>query len=355
MNNILKIIDQKKSFWNQCGPRNDIVLSTRIRLGRNSCDIPFPDTMTEEDLKVQSGMIGDFQNSAGSDSGVLVRIEDLDLHEKRLLREKNIVTSEMEASGKCLVFIDRDRDFCILINDEDHFRMQVIRPGFQLYEAYKTADAVDDELNKFVSYAFSENYGFLSSDPSKIGTGLKVSAILHLPVLTMQKHLNEHIGSIRDKGFQLSGTLGNGGRVIGGMYVVSSRKYLGLSEVDVLDTADDVISGLVKSEDEGRDEFLNTSRRELEDGVWKSLGILLYARRLSYIEAIEHLSRIRLGIIMSVIREPDINELNDLMVRIQWSHLQENYGRRFTTVIESDECRARFLREELKQAGEQDV
>jgi len=351
-----EIINNRNSFWKQKGPRNDIVLSTRIRLGRNAGFIPYPESMDDRDLEVLQGICGDFINRSPLGGGTTsFKLNKLDLHEKRLLLEKNIITAEMEISERCLILINNVHDFTILVNDSDHFRIQVIRPGFQLHDTYRDADAVDDSLNSVVKYAFSDNYGYLTPDPANVGTGLKVSAILHLPVLTIQKRIGELINFIRETDFQISGTLGNSGRVIGGLYLLSSRKYIGMTEIDILETADDIINRIIKMEDDARDEYFTISRRELEDSVWRSLGVLLYARRINYVEAVEHFSRIRLGVIMSVIKDFDLKRINDLMVRIQWAHLQEHFGIRFKSIINSDDFRAAFLREELKKTGDTDV
>lgn len=351
-----EVINNRKSFWKQKGPRNDIVLSTRVRLGRNAGYVPFVDSMEDGDFDTIKGIVKSFisQTPAGENT-CCFNINELDLHEKRLLLEKNIITSEMENSEKSLVLINNTDDFTILVNDSDHFRIQVIRPGFQLFDTYKDADSVDDALNSVVKYAFSDSYGYLAPDPVNLGTGLKVSVILHLPVLTLQKRIGESIHYIRDNGFHISGTLGNTGRVTGGLYLVNNRKYLGMTEVDLIETADDIINRIIKLEDDSRDEFFTVSRNELEDSVWRSLGILLYARRLNYVEAVEHLSRVRLGVVMSIIKNYNIVTINDLMVKIQWAHLQEYFGLRFKSIIDSDDYRAVFLRTELKNSGDMNV
>lgn len=351
-----EIINSRESFWKQKGPRNDIVVSTRIRIGRNASVIPFPDMMDDADFEVLKTLSGDFL--ARTDIGRFTscfRLNDLDLHQKRLLLEKNIITAEMENSDRSIVLINNASDFTILVNDSDHFRIQLIRPGFQLFETYRSADTVDDALNSVVNYAFSDRFGYLTADPANAGTGLKVSVILHLPVLTALKRIGESIQFVRDSGFQMSGTLGNTGRVTGGLYLVSSRKYLGITEVDVLETADDIISRIIKLEDDARDEFMMISKSELEDSAWRSLGVLLYAKRLNYVEAVEHLSRIRLGVVMSVIRDYNLVTINDLMVKIQWAHLQEYFGLRFKSIIDSDDYRALFLRTELRNSGDINV
>lgn len=349
-------MQKNDSFWCRQGPRNDIVISSRVRIGRNAEHVFFPDRMEEGDLEVIDSLVGRFrQNYRTGEDTLLMKIDNLELHEKRLLRERNIITSEMETSSKSRVLVELENDFSILVNEDDHFRIQVLRPGLQLHECWRLADSIDDSLNSVVSYAFSEKYGYLTGNPSECGTGLKVSVIMHLPGLVVQKQLNSYINEIRNRGFLITGTLGSGGRVIGGLYHICNKRSAGLSEEEILETADDVISRIIKNEDQARDEFFNNSRKELEDSVWRSYGILKFARRLNYVESIENLSRIRLGLIMSVFKGMDVEEINDLMVKIQWSHLQEYFGIRFNSIVSSDEYRAIFLRRELKEGLESHV
>jgi protein arginine kinase len=353
---VREIINNRKNFWEQSGLRNDIVLSTRIRVGRNANFIPFYDSMTDRDFDLIKDIADSFiSKTIFGKNTICFDINKLDLHEKRLLLEKNIITSEMENSDKCLILINNECDFTILINDTDHFRIQIIRSGFQLDDAYKEADTIDNELNSIVKYAFSQDYGYLTADPANVGTGLNVSVIMHLPILTSLKRINEFVPFIRENGFQITGTLGHAGKVTGGLYLIRSKKYIGITEAEVTQSADDIISRMIKAEDESRDEFFTISKNELDDSAWRSLGILLYARRINYVEAIEHLSRIRLGIIMSVIKDYSLAAINDLMVKIQWAHLQEYFGIRFKSIIDSDDYRAVFLRTELKKSGDSNV
>lgn len=356
MPGLAEILKNDINFWNGRGPRNDMVLSTRVRIGRNISGIPFADSVDENNLSLLTSIAGSFITSSDDPcSRLLIGIDTLDIHEKRLLREKNIITSEMENSPNAFVIIDSISDYSILMNDMDHFRIQVIRPGFQLHETFSLADAVDDELNNSAVYAFSERYGYLTPNPANAGTGLKVSVILHLPVLTIQKRINETVHPVRESGFQITGTLGNSGRIIGCLYLVCNKRYMGVSEIETIDVCDDLVNRIIKMEDDARDEFFTTSRKELEDSVFRSLGALLYARRINYAEALEHLSRLRLGVVMSVIKDSDVTFINDLMVRVQMSHLQEHFNIRFRSILDCDDFRAAFLREELKKTGEVNV
>lgn len=243
MPGLTEILKNDTNFWNGRGPRNDMVLSTRIRIGRNVSGIPFSDSIDENNLTLLTSIAGSFITSSPEPGDkIIIGINSLDIHEKRLLREKNIITSEMENSPNAFVIIDRVADYSILMNDVDHFRIQVIRSGFQLHETFALADSVDDELNRSAVYSFSERYGYLTPNPANVGTGLKVSVILHLPVLTIQKRINETVHPVRESGFQITGTLGNSGRIIGCLYLVSNKRYLGVSEIETIDVCDDLVN-----------------------------------------------------------------------------------------------------------------
>lgn len=349
-----EIIQEKKGFWNSNGPRHDIVVSTRVRLSRNIPGISFPHGLDLPDLDRINYLVEKYR-SAGEYSGrlKLLKISDIENGDKRFLRERNLITNEMENSEISSALIDMENEFTVLINDEDHIKIQSILPGLQLTNAWEKANSVDSDMNRFINYAFSEKFGYLMAKPERNGTGMKVSVILHLPVLTEKKRIGEFLPSIKESGFNISGTLGNSERVTGDLYVLSNDNTQWLSEVDVLDRTDSIVSNLIKLEDDARDDFLNSSKIDFEDLVLRSLGILKYSRRLTYGESIEHLSKVRLGVVMSIIRDCSINLVNDLMVNVQWSHLQYMTGRTFKSVIESDEYRSTFVRNMLQKAGEQ--
>ena len=289
------------------------------------------------------------QESAYRDHVSVMDLREIDSGEKRFLRERNVITYEIEVSDNSLVAIDTVEDFTILVNEEDHFRIQVIRPGLQFMEAYRTADRVDTELNRFVPYAFSEELGYLTSCTSNLGTALRISVLVHLPVITMKNRMNDLIPEGKKNLVEIKGTIGASSKTLGSLYQLSNRVSLGLSEVDIIETVDEVLARIMAAEDALRDEFFSLSRLEIEDRIWRSLGILLHARRLTYIESMDHISNIRLGIIMAVLKNMDVKIVNDLMVNIQWAHLQRCYNLLFKSTNECDEYRADYIRKTLHQ------
>jgi protein arginine kinase len=342
------VLEEKKllprGFWTGAGPYNDIVLSSRVRFARNIRSVPFPNRFDESEAQIVKALGEKFIRDSLFQQSVLMDLSGMDKHRKRLLRERNIITMEMELAENSAVIINEKDDFSIMLNEEDHIRIQVIRPGLQIREAYEMADRIDDELNRFVPYAHSPEYGYLTACPSNLGTGMKVSVLLHLPVLTMKKNLSLLTGQLQNPGVVIAGTAGEGIRTYGAIYQLSNRVSLGISEVDIIEIMDGVISRIIDLEDSARDEYVSQSRLELEDRIWRSFGILQYSKRISYAEAIEHLSNVRLGIILAIVKNVDIVQINSLMVTIQWAHLQEMFKRTFNSTLESDEARSNYLR-----------
>ncbi len=339
---------QKLGFWSKTGPYGDVVLSTRVRLARNLAAVRFPHRQDESDANLIKSIARRFTtDSAFSDNLSMVELPSLDAADKRFLRERNIITGEMENSANSYVIINSDENFVIMVNEEDHFRIQVIKPGFQIMETYSLADKVDDEMNKFVSYAYSDDFGYLTTCPSNVGTGLRVSTMLHLPTLTIMRSIPDVIRVVRDYNADMKGTVGDGTKTVGSMYQVSSRVSLGKSEVDILEELDEVTTMLIEMEGEARDDYLSQYGKQLEDRIWRSYGLVKYSRILNYLDAMDHLSNIRLGIILSILKNIELHKINDLMVNVQWSHLQRIAQRAFPEGPECDGYRADYLRSQF--------
>ncbi len=314
--------------------------------------VPFPGRFSGEELGPVREAIERFsEESKFSSSMHIIDLKEIDGNEKRYLRERNIITNEMESSDHSLVVVNHEDDFSILVNEEDHFRIQVIRPGLQLSEAYKIADQVDTELNRFVPYAFSDELGYLTACTSNIGTGLKASMLLHLPVSTMKNRVMEIVQGEKKNIVEIKGTAGNTDKPLGCLYQLSNKVSIGLSEIDIIEMVDEILGRILDTEDAGRDTMFSESRLEMEDKIWRSFAVLSYSRRIGYFEAMEHLSSVRLGIILAVIKNIDLKVINDMMVNIQWAHLQKNCGLLFKSTSESDECRADYLRRILGPFG----
>ncbi|HNU92147.1 MAG TPA: hypothetical protein PKO25_09770 [Spirochaetota bacterium] len=343
---------EKPGFWAGHGPGGDVVLSTRVRLARNLAAVNFPRGQEEGDLRLINSVAERFASDASLHDGArLLRLDGLDPDDKRFLRERNIITGEMETAPNCSVILGEKQNFVIMVNEEDHFRIQVINPGFQVMESFGLADRLDDELNRLAAYAYSDDFGYLTACPSNLGTGLRVSALMHLPTLTFMRSIADVTRLVRDYGAEMRGSAGDGGKTVACMYQISNRVSLGKPEVEILEELDEVAAMVIDMENEARDDYLAQYARQLEDRIWRSFGMLAHSRILSYPDAMEHLSNIRLGVILSIIKNIDLGRINDLMVMVQWSHLQKSAGRIFGGAFECDSYRADFLRKRFERAG----
>ncbi len=335
-------------FWSESGPHSDIVLSTRVRLARNLATVGFPHRQDASETSLINSIAARFVvESAYRDSYVCINLAELGDDDRRFLRERNIITSEMETSSISSVIFNSSDDIVIMVNEEDHFRIQAIKSGFQLMETYRAADKMDDELNKFVTYAFTDEFGYLTACPSNLGTGLRVSVMVHLPILSLMRSIPDVVRVVNDLGAEMRGAGGEVNKTVGSMYLVTNHVSLGKSEVDIIEELDEVASMIIEMEGDARDDYINQNPRTLEDRIWRSYGVMLNSRIISYAESMEQLSNIRMGVILSIIKNVDLPKINDLMVKVQWSHLQKDAGLVFSGTDECDAYRADFLRSQF--------
>jgi protein arginine kinase len=339
---------EKSGFWANAGPFSDIVLSTRVRFARNLPSLYFPNKLDKKGIEIINSISERFVNeSAFCDDLNFIELKNIDINDKRFLRERNLITSEMETSDDSSIVIEVNENFVILLNEEDHFRIQVIKPGFQIMDAYRLADRIDDELNKFVSYAYSDDLGYLTACPSNLGTGLRVSSMVHLPTLSMLNKMQEIFKVVKKMSFEIKGTTGDDYKTIGSIYIISNRISLGISEVDLIEELDEITSKIFEFESEMRDSYISEHGNQFTDRIWRAYGILKYSRRINFVEAMEHLSSIRVGIILSIIKNISLFKVNDLMVNIQRAHLQKIANKLFTSTLECDGFRAEYLRKQF--------
>ena len=337
-------LQKLKKFWSFNGPKNDIVISSRIRLARNMHTVSFPGNLEDNEIDNIRSISEKFINESEFRNDLsIIELNGIEKDEKRLLRERNLITQEMEDSIISSVIINSNEDFQIFVNEEDHFRIQIIRPGLQLMEAYRIADRVDNELNRFVVYSYSDDYGYLTTCPTNLGTGLKVSVILHLPVLSLRRKVLSIMPKVKKRNAEMKGIIGENNISPGCLYQISNKVSLGVSEVDIIELMDEIVNNVFELEDRARDEYVSKSRLDIENKVWRSYGLLKYSRKISYTEAMENISNVRLGIILGIITKIEINFLNDLMVNIQYSHLLKNFGINNVKINEVDEIRAEYI------------
>lgn len=347
-----KFISKARTSWmSSDGPDSEIVLTSRIRLARNIQDVKFPLLFSKE---AAENTIQQVENSLLKDSNQpfgemeLLAMNELNTLEKRVLVEKHLISPQLaEQSPYGAVILSEDEEISIMINEEDHIRIQCIKPGLQIEEAFKEADTIDDLIEKKINYAYHAEMGYLTSCPTNIGTGLRASVMMHLPGMVLSQQMNRIIPAIQQLGLVVRGIYGEGSEALGNIFQISNQITLGRSEKDIIEELKSVVTQLIEREKEARNALAQTSNIQLEDRVFRSYGILCNSRIMETKEAAKCLSDVRLGIDMGYIKNVSKNILNELMILTQPGFLQLYAGEQMNP-NDRDIRRASLIRERLK-------
>ncbi|MFD2210186.1 protein arginine kinase [Virgibacillus halophilus] len=348
-----RFMDEAISPWmKEEAEDNDIVLSSRIRLARNFADAVFPVIADSSELeKIRAFFQQEYahENFQEHKNFEFVSIRDLTAIEKRVLVEKHLISpllaQNADAAG---VIISENEQVSLMINEEDHIRIQLYYPGFQLDEALKKAFDFDDWLEEKINYAYDEKRGYLTACPSNVGTGMRASVMMHLPALAITKQLNQMIPAINQLGLVVRGIYGEGSESIGNIFQISNQITLGKSEEDIVEDLRSVVTQLIQHERNARKHIMEQSSEKLEDRIFRSYGILKYSRIMESKEAARCLSNVRLGIDLGFIEGVSRNILNELMVLIQPGFLQ-HYAQSTLTAKERDVLRASLIRKRFEE------
>jgi len=332
------------------GPNSDIVLSSRIRLARNFLEIPFPIIAAQDELEsVQEFFQKEYEHESfeSHEDFEYIPINQLTSIEKNTLVEKHLISPHLIKNKQTAgALISRDEQVSVMINEEDHLRIQLYFPGFQLEKALEEAFKIDDWLERKIDYAFDESMGYLTSCPTNVGTGMRASVMMHLPALVLTKQINRLLPAINQLGFVIRGIYGEGSGAMGHIFQISNQITLGKSEVDIVKDLESVISQLIEHERNARGRLMEQSATELENQVYRSFGVLEYSRIIESTEAATCLSNVRLGIDLGIIKNVSRNILNELMVLTQPGFLQQ-YAQKELNSSERDILRATLIRKRL--------
>lgn len=327
---------------------DDIIISTRIRLARNLEKYPFPPAMSQIDAKQATKEIEEEilnSNSTLSKSFDIYHLDEISDPDKQILYEKHLISYEMLKKSYGSVLITKDEDMSLMIMEEDHLRLQIIYGGLKLDEAYETAARVDDLIDERVKYAFDKDFGYLTSCPTNTGTGLRASVMMHLPALTMTGSISRIITSAGKLGIAIRGLYGEGSKAYGNLYQISNQVTLGLSEKEIIEKVKNIVNQILEHEKDARQKMYQANKSLIEDKVFRSYGILKYARSISSKEAKSLISEVLLGKNMGII--PDIKEnLIELMILTEPAFVEEIYKQKLS-VDERDQMRAQFIREKM--------
>ncbi|SDC53001.1 protein arginine kinase [Pelagirhabdus alkalitolerans] len=344
-------INRAISPWMQEeGPEHDIVLSTRIRLARNFADVPFPLMAREDQLEhVRDRLKHEFEGKTFLDNESLeyFNMRDLSSNESQVLTEKHLISPFLvERSKESAVLLSQNERVSLMINEEDHIRMQLYFPGLQLESGLEKAFKFDDWLEETIDFAFDEHRGYLTSCPTNVGTGLRASVMLHLPALTLTQKIGKMMPAINQLGFVVRGTYGEGTEALGNIYQLSNQVTLGRSEEDIIQDLNSVVTKLIERERYARNLLVEQSEYRLEDRIFRSYGILKHSRIMESKEAAKCLSDLRLGIDVGFINHLSTSILNELMVLTQPAFLQQ-YAKQPLSAEKRDVKRASIIRERL--------
>jgi protein arginine kinase len=341
------------------GPEQDVVVSTRMRLARNLSEFHFKSRFRPGEADRLEVQLRDVLHEA--EPGLrYVSMQSLQPIEREVLFERHLVSAEHvhDNHARGVAFSD-DGTTCVLVNEEDHLRLQVFAPGLELAALAAKVEALDDGVAERVSYAFTEQYGYLTSCPTNTGTGLRVSVMLHLPALSFRREVKSGRAveqgivkvhkSAQAMGLTVRGTHGESSRAEGDFYQVSNQVTLGKAPDRAAAELGQMREQVVRYERESREILLKDDRTRLEDVVWRAWAILCHARRIASREALAHLSALRLGVALGVIGSVSIPVLHELMVRMRAGHLQHEAGRELPSA-ERDAVRAHLIRQTLAQA-----
>ena len=332
------------------GNSPEIVLSSRARLARNIATFPFPpvagtDTREKVLSYIESAIskTGELKEGTFCNSGEL---SDLDMS---FLMERHLISPEfLKGQSARGLFVGKDEAVSIMVNEEDHLRIQAIRSGLDIKSSWETANRTDDQLAQSLEFDYDPSFGYLTSCPTNVGTGLRASVLVHLPGLVLTREIPKVIGRISKVGLTVRGFYGEGTDVLGNLFQISNQTTLGRSEQDIIGDLERVTEQIIEYEQNSRITLYKDARDHIEDKIWRSLGILTHARVLTSSEVMNLLSALRLGIGMETLNRPSLGLINELLLLSQPAHLQKYYGREMNS-NERDSVRAELIRSKLNE------
>jgi len=342
------LLNHTSEWLKGTGPNSDIIISSRIRLARNLDQASFPQwadkSRGEATLKaIREGVAKvDYLKRT-----TFFNLADIDNVDKQFLVERHLISLEhaQKPANKALV-VDDEEIVSIMINEEDHIRMQVMQSGFNLFEAWNIINVIDDGLAKELNFAFLPNWGYLTACPTNAGTGMRGSVMLHLPALVMSRSIDRVTAAIAKLSFTTRGLYGEGTQALGNFFQISNQISLGPSEMEIIESINGLIRQIIEQEKQARENLLAKNGPLLEDRVNRSLGILKNARIISSQETIELLSMVRLGSDLGIIKDIDRRVVNELFIITQPAHLQKIENKKLSSE-ERDLKRAELIREKL--------
>ncbi len=307
------------SWYFENGPESDVVVSTRIRFARNINGYKYTSTASDDELKNILKIFKDGNIVPGLN---YIDLKDLDELMRMSLVEKHIISKDLLKQKYSAVLLNRDEDICVMLNEEDHIRIQAIKPGLDLEGALSEAEKVDYVIDEKIDYAYNDLYGHLTTCPTNLGTGLRASVMLHLPALRITRQIGNVIDVVNKVNINVRGVYGEGTEATGDLFQVSNKVSLGLTNLEIINNVKSVVNKLIEQERNAR-EFLKAKGIEFEDRICRDFGVLSCAKKLTYEEAEKLISMVRLGVSMKFITDIDERKVNEIHVISKPATLQK--------------------------------
>ncbi len=336
------------------GQHEDLVVSSRVRLARNIEGMPFSHWASSSDLKrISETCLLAIQDCPSVAGAILLGVEHLGSLDRKYLAERNLISRELAESGmERFVGVDRGEFSSIMINEEDHLRLQVVMSGLNLRESWKRVNLLDDEVEERIQYAFSPDYGYLTACPTNLGTGIRCSVMVHLPGLVISQRIKKVLSAVTQIGLTVRGLAGEGSEIAGNLFQISNQWTLGTSEEETIEKLERILEQIVENERKTQQELWSENRIALEDRVCRAYGTLRYARVVNSKEALELLSHLRLGLDLGLIRGIPYSAINDVIIQCRPAHLQKRAGQTLSAA-DRDNVRGEYLRDWIHRYGQE--
>lgn len=338
------------------GPNSDIVISTRMRLARNISGYAFSGRAREGERLRLLAQVRDAVPSVGSlHRSVMLPLSEMPPVERQILYERHLVSRELAGIDtqhpvKVGAAALLGESVAVLVNEEDHLRLQSLCSGFDVANSFAAVQRLDDELGQQLPFAFHREFGFLTACPTNVGTGLRASVLIHLPGLVLTKEIGKVLAGLQQMGLTYRGLYGEGSEVVGNFFQLSNQTTLGRSEEELQDLLSRVVKHVIEREREARRVLVRDAGYIIEDKLWRSYGTLRYARSLTFEEAMNYLSGVRLAVGLKLLTGLSVYTLNKLLIFAQAAHLSFQEGRALTET-ETNLARARYVRQVLVSEG----
>jgi len=349
-----KAINSPGEWLVNLGEYSHIALSCRIRLARNLKQFKFPHYITDtesaaltekiENIMINNDILSPFET---------YKMSELSISERRILIERHLISKDLAAKDTGALITRNDEQLSIMVNEEDHLRLQNIRFGLQLKQLWQEIDKLDDFISENIEYAFSEDYGYLTACPTNVGTGMRCSLLVHLPAIAMINRLEKIKSSIKSLGLTIRGYYGEGSEFFGNFFQISNQITLGVTEEETIEKIYNIARKIIEHEEDARKILMQESKIRLEDQIFRAYGLLQNARIISTEETMNLLSLVRLGVDLKIITDIPITMLNEMIVHLQPGHLQMIYGNEIP-VEKRDFIRAFLIREYFFKRKESD-